>query len=140
MIDTTTRTADLRHMLAARRLAIQDEVQHRLCNGRTDQARQGRDGLEESEADIQGDLDLSLLQMSAETLTRIDEALARLATGQYGFCAQCDGEIAQRRLRALPFAVRCRECEERHEQEQGRSQRIAHRRGGFTLFPDAVSL
>ena len=54
----------------------------------------------------------TLLQMSAETLARIDAALRRLDVGQYGFCAECAKEIAERRLRALPFAVRCQACED----------------------------
>jgi RNA polymerase-binding transcription factor DksA len=77
--------------------------------------------------------------MRAETLARIDEALVRLDAGEYGSCAECDGDISERRLRALPFAVRCQACEERREEEQGHARQLAQRRGGFSLFPDVVS-
>jgi DnaK suppressor protein len=138
MSNTTNRNAGLRQMLSERRRKMQDEVQARIRDGRADRPNEVRDDLEVSDADIQGDLDLALIQMSAETLTRIDEALVRLDAGEYGSCFECGAEIAERRLRALPFAVRCLACEERREQ-QGRARRLAERRGGFTLFPDAAS-
>jgi DnaK suppressor protein len=71
-------------------------------------------------------------------VTRIDEALVRLDAGEYGSCRECGSGIAEQRLRALPFAVRCQACEERREQAQGRARQLAQRRGGFSLFPDAI--
>jgi DnaK suppressor protein len=137
MAKTTKRSADLRRMLGERRQKIQADVQTRIRGGRTDRPKEVRDDLEASDADIQGDLDMALLQMSAETLIRIDEALVRLDAGEYGSCFECAGEIAERRLRALPFAVRCLACEERRE-KHGRARQIAERRNGFSLFPDVA--
>ena len=71
---------------------------------------------------------MALIQMRAETLGRIDEALARLEAGDYGHCHSCGEEIAGSRLRALPFAVRCRDCEALDEAERHRA-RAAQRRG-----------
>ena len=138
MSDGRMRNADLRKILTDRRRKIQDDVQSRIRDGRTGRPVEVRDDLEHSDADIQGDIELALLQMRAETLTRIDEALIRLDEGKYGSCFQCAGEIAERRLRALPFAVRCQACEEKREQE-GHARQAAQRRGGVSLFPDAVS-
>lgn len=58
-----------------------------------------------------------------ETLTLINEALFLLDAGQYGSCVECENEISEGRLRALPFAVRCQACEER---------------GSLWLFEDAA--
>ena len=135
MTDITTRHAGLRQMLSERRREMQDEIQSRIRDGRTDRPIEVRDDLEHSDADIQ----IALLQISAETLTRIDEALVRLDAGEYGSCVECDGEIAERRLRALPFAVRCQACEEKREQEQGHARQLAQRRGSLSLFSDAIS-
>jgi DnaK suppressor protein len=98
-----------------------------------------RDDVEHSDANNHGGIEFSLLQMRAETLARIDEALVRLDAGKYGSCFECEREISERRLRALPFAVRCQACEERREQEEGRARRLARQRGGLSLFPDLVS-
>jgi DnaK suppressor protein len=126
-------------MLSARRREVQGEVQSLVRHGRRDHSRDEGDELERSDADIQGDLDCALLQMRGEALTRIDEALARLDGGQYGTCGVCGCEIAERRLRALPFAVRCQACEERREQEHGGGRRLPLRRSGFSLFPERAS-
>jgi DnaK suppressor protein len=136
MTNTATRKADLRQMLSERRRAMQDQVQSRIRDGRTDRPKEVSDDLEHSDADSQGDIELSLLQMRADTLARVDEALVRLDAGKYGSCAECDREISERRLHAMPFAVRCQKCEERREQEQGRARR---RSSSVSLFSDMTS-
>jgi RNA polymerase-binding transcription factor DksA len=72
-------------------------------------------------------------------LTRIDEALVRLDAGEYGACVECGDEISEPRLRALPFAVRCRSCEETREQNRDNARQLAGQRGGLSLFPELVS-
>lgn len=53
-----------------------------------------------------------------QTLRQIDKALARHAEGRYGRCVACNTQILVARLRSLPFALYCRDCqalaEERH--------------------------
>jgi DnaK suppressor protein len=96
----------------------------------------GLDDGEVSEVDVQEDIDLALIQIRAETLSRIDESIARLEAGVYGQCSSCGEEIATFRLRALPFAVRCRECEE-HQETELRRARIDRERA-HPLFMDRV--
>jgi DnaK suppressor protein len=139
MIDTTMEQAGRRQILIERRREMQDDVGTRIRHGRTDRPDDVRDDLEVSDADVQGDIELALLQMRAETLTRINEALVRLDAGESGSCVECGGEISERRLRAVPFAVRCQACEERREQEQGSARHLAQRRGRFLLLSDVVS-
>jgi DnaK suppressor protein len=139
MTDTTNRDTDLRKILTDRRRALQDEVQGRIREGRAGRHKEVSDDLEYSDTDVQGDIDCALLQMRAETLARIDEALLRLDAGKYGSCFNCAGEISEPRLRAVPFAVRCQACEEKREQELGHARNVAQRRGTLPLFSDAVS-
>lgn len=138
MTDPTTRNAELRQMLSERRREMQDEVQRRIRDGRTDRPKEVQDVLEHSDADIRGDIEFALLQMKAETLTRIEAALLRLEAGKYGSCFECEGEISEQRLRALPFAVRCQACEKKREHEQGVARRLGQR-GNVSLFPDFAS-
>lgn len=138
MTDTAKRNADLRRLLNSRRTEMQTDVQGRIRDGRTDRPMEGRDDLEHVEADSQGDLALSLLQMKEETLTRIDAALLRLDAGRYGSCFECGHDIAERRLRALLFAVRCQKCEERREQAQGDERRLTPRRVSLSAFSDML--
>ena len=134
----TARSAALRRMLTDRRREMQNEVQGRIRDGRAERALEVGDDLEHSDAGIQGDIDFALLQMSAEAVARVNAALVRLDAGKYGSCFECESEISQARLRALPFAVRCHACEERREQQQGRQRQLT-RRGHFTLFPETIS-
>lgn len=46
------------------------------------------------------------------TVLKIDMALRKLENDSYGICEECGYEIDVRRLEALPFAVKCKECQE----------------------------
>jgi len=123
-------------MLIGRRDELQGEVESGIRSGRSGRPKEGGDNLEDSDAAVQGDIAISLLQMRAEMLTRIELAIVRLDAGRYGTCAECDEDISERRLSALPFAVRCQACEEQREQVQGHMQRQAQQRGSFWLLSD----
>ncbi|MEW6161775.1 MAG: TraR/DksA C4-type zinc finger protein [Nitrospirota bacterium] len=62
--------------------------------------------------------DVSLKQLSThrETLLKIDEALRKLDEGTYGKCEDCGEDINEERLKVLPFAIYCRDCQEKREQ------------------------
>ena len=126
MSDTIERIAELRLVLTRRRREVQGDVHGRMCDGRMDPTPRRGDDADHSDAAMQSDVDLALLQMKTETLARVDEALVRLDQGKYGACAECGHEISGRRLYALPFAVRCQPCEDRRERE--RLQRLAAER------------
>ena len=46
-------------------------------------------------------------------LRQIQEALDRLALGEFGMCLSCEQPIAPKRLQALPWAKYCVKCQER---------------------------
>lgn len=48
-------------------------------------------------------------------LVRVEEALKRLNDGEYGYCADCDEEIAPKRLEVDPAAALCIKCASRSE-------------------------
>ena len=136
-----SRYSELKGMLEGRRREIQAEVQGKMRDVRAEGAWGGKlnevlDAVESSEADIQEDIEFALIQMKSETLNKINDALARLEQGDYGNCYDCGEEIAEKRLRALPFAVRCKECEEARENAERRERRLAARRGVSSLFFD----
>ena len=137
------RYEELRGIIEERRLDIMGEVQHKMRDVRTEGAavsHQGvRDEAESSEAEIQDDIEFALLQMKAETLSKITEALKGLEEGTYGYCYECGDEVAEQRLRALPFAVRCKDCEEVREVERNRERVMSGRRGDGSLFADMIS-
>jgi DnaK suppressor protein len=140
-VSPRSRYSELKQMLEERQREIQAEVQGRMRDVRAEGAWGNKasdvlDAVESSEADIQDDIEFALIQMKSETLTKIADALTRLEQGDYGNCFECGEEIAEKRLRALPFAVRCKDCEEAREVAEQRERQLSARRGSTSLFFD----
>jgi DnaK suppressor protein len=140
MTSHNSRYDELKGILEERRREIVNEVQGRMrdvrAEGTGDPGQGVLDAAESSELDIQDEIEFALIQMKAETLNRIDEALHRLEEGTYGYCFECGEEISEKRLRALPFAERCKDCEEAREVKLQRDRLMAQRRGAASLFID----
>lgn len=50
-------------------------------------------------------------------LQKIDSALDRIRSGKYGKCIKCNVMIPEERLRALPYALKCIDCQSKDEQK-----------------------
>ena len=57
----------------------------------------------------------ALSDTERQILIEIDGALQRMDSGTYGSCAHCSTEITKARLRALPWAKYCIDCQEQVE-------------------------
>jgi DnaK suppressor protein len=137
----SARYNELKRMLDERRNELQAAVKGKMRDVRAEAVWGGKqnevlDAVESSEADIQEDIEFALIQMKSETLNKVTDALARLKQGEYGYCFECGEEIAEKRLRALPFAVRCKDCEHAREVAEQRERQLAQRRGAASLFLD----
>jgi DnaK suppressor protein len=104
----------LRRMLEERRGEIQEKLRaiREEIPSYLDEVRETE---EQSVSDFAQEMDFALMEMKARTLIRIDEALQRVGQGTYGTCDECGQDIAEARLSAVPFALRCMECQEREE-------------------------
>ncbi len=126
---------ELKMILEEHRLAIIGELQKKMRDIRNEDTvisrLDVRDDAENSETQIQDDIDLALLQMKTETLKKIARALTCLKEDSYGYCSECQAELTEQRLRALPFALRCKQCEEMLEVDS--QQEILASRGGVFL-------
>lgn len=135
---TRTRYVELKRILEERRREILAQVQEKIrdvrAEGSSGETQGVLDAAETSEADIQDDIEFALIQMKSETLHRIEEALQRLEDGKFGYCFECGDEISERRLRALPFAVRCKDCEEAREVAERRERMLSQRRSSGLLL------
>ena len=119
------RPVDIRRLLLQRRRELLSEIQSRVRDVRdvgSNNHHHTAELHETVEAEPEDDLAFALIQMKAETLGRVNEAVRQFDEGAYGFCADCGDVIASSRLRALPFAVRCRDCEETRENKQRRDR------------------
>ena len=94
-----SRYTELKKMLVERRSELRAEVQGKMRDVRAEGAWGGKqtevfDAVESSEADIQEDIELALIQMKSETLNKVHDALSRLEHGDYGYCFEWGEEIA----------------------------------------------
>jgi DnaK suppressor protein len=65
--------------------------------------------------DLMQSIDVKLINIQQEDLIKMDAAERKLNEGTYGICEECGMDISEGRLAALPFAIRCVECEEKLE-------------------------
>jgi DnaK suppressor protein len=105
------RTDNLRILLSR----LRDETYEGIARYRQDQSEEKEsspgDEMDVARASAAVDTHANLIDRAEGRLRLIDEALARLDHGTYGICAECGDEIGIERLKALPFAVRCVDCE-----------------------------
>jgi DnaK suppressor protein len=103
---------DLEHfrtlLLARRETLLTDADTDAAATVELDQTRQGR--LSRMDALQQQAMAAATGQRRTAELARIDAALTRIDSGDYGLCLGCDEEIAPARLEIDPAATRCIRC------------------------------
>ncbi|WP_348672840.1 TraR/DksA C4-type zinc finger protein [uncultured Abyssibacter sp.] len=87
------------------------EMTERLTAIRADYARGRNDDWEEQAVERENDETLAALEQQAlDAIGRIDHALERLRSGDYGICEACGGLIEPARLKTLPEVSLCAAC------------------------------
>jgi len=114
------RRIGLRRSLIAKREQIVKEAKSEISKYIKGETRQlvdtALDDGDWSVVDLSEDISLRQLSTHKENLQRIDEALRKLDEGTYGICEDCGEPISDQRLKILPFAIYCTDCQERREQ------------------------
>ncbi len=131
---TSRRHAELFQILTRKRTdltrLIGEQLEHRLRGD--DPLAMGTRGDEGEVAAraLTAEVESDAMDRRVRMVKQVDLALRRLAEGAYGFCADCGEEIGVERLRSLPFALRCRDCQEAWEAAEGRSTSVRPLIGG----------
>jgi len=125
------RIQDLKTVLAKRRRDLTTDVRTKIRDAMSDGANECvvRDDVETSDASIQEEIGFALIGLKSETLRLIEIAIRRMDDGSYGQCLECGRQISEQRLRALPFAARCRDCEDIREKDDRRQRLLTQSRG-----------
>ncbi len=96
--------------------AKRDELRHSL--GDTRFGAQGQNGrvAEEDQAAVSHEEFISSKRNSMEfrMLRLVNAALDRIVRGEYGICHACEEDISEKRLRAIPWAQFCVQCQDSH--------------------------
>ena len=103
----------VKSLLENRQHELRLSIEHHLHFAR--RAEPEPDTVDQAVSEIEKEF---LLQRSSQEqllLRSIESALGRIRDGTYGTCLSCGEEIDERRLGAVPWALRCVQCEEGFE-------------------------
>lgn len=109
-----------------------DEIRARLTDSRDHDADlqvQSGDEMDVARSLAEAETRCFLLDREESKLRAIDAALARLERGDYGVCANCGEDIPLIRLKVVPFANYCVDCQ--HERAQSKGQRTTQSTRAF---------
>jgi len=114
------RLDNLRGILAQ----LRDETYEKIADFRRDRAEaaqpQQGDEMDVARSSADDETHANLIERAEDRLRLIDEALARIDNGSYGTCAECGDDIPVERLKALPFALFCIDCQTKRSRVRGR--------------------
>jgi DnaK suppressor protein len=104
-----------RHKLLNWREALLNEAQATLEQLRDDSHRDVGDEIDRASREASQALELRTRDRCRKLMGKIDEALARIDTGDYGYCEETGEPIGLARLEARPIATLSVEAQERRE-------------------------
>lgn len=117
--DENSRKERLRRLLIQKREDIIREAKTEIKKFKSGENKQlvetVMDDGDLSVVDLAEDISLKQLSTHRETLIKIDTALRKLNEGTYGICEECGEEISEERLKIMPFAIYCRDDQEKKE-------------------------
>jgi DnaK suppressor protein len=70
------------------------------------------DPMDEIQYASERDLAIGNVDRESTLLRNVKGALARIHDGSFGTCIDCESEISEKRLKAVPWATRCIQCQE----------------------------
>ncbi len=109
--------SDLKENLLAQRDALHELLQRSSESSEIvelDQQAFGR--VSRQDALLQQNMAKATVEHTAEHLRQITRVLARIESGDYGYCVDCDQLIAGARLTARPESLFCLTCQSKREQ------------------------
>lgn len=76
------------------------------------------DPTDQASMETDRNFDLRIKDRERKLIRKIDQALDRIADGEFGECEACGGDISIKRLQARPVTTLCIECKTAQEQEE----------------------
>jgi len=105
----------MRQILIKRRDALRSALAGDLSLLKELRAQTAGDVVDAALDSAQDEISSQLAEVESRELARIENALERMRTGQYGLCEGCGIKIPLARLNALPYATSCIECQREAE-------------------------
>jgi len=108
-------------MLAERKQELLDEAE-RTVGGMTDGKDNFPDPTDRASLESDRNATLRIRDRERKLITKIDDALQRIADGTYGLCESCNEPIGIQRLKARPVTTLCIDCKSEQELEERRQR------------------
>jgi len=108
----------IKDMLLKKREELVQEIGRRSKASTESAAQDIGDILDSVSEERTRELDLILTDREKRKLAQIDDAIDRIEESTYGLCEECGVKIPKARLKVLPFAKYCVECQEKNEREE----------------------
>ncbi len=115
---------ELRTILEELQQHTAHEISEKLKSGTAGVGKDIGDFYDLATEERERELELLLGDRERSRLRQINEAFQRLEEGTYGICEECGEPINPKRLRIVPFARTCVDCqhEKEHEERQMRER------------------
>ncbi|HZE61118.1 MAG TPA: TraR/DksA family transcriptional regulator [Burkholderiales bacterium] len=124
---TPNQTEKLQHLIDKRRNALLAELREDAARSRdhpyAEHAGPAPDAGDESVATLIADLEQADVTRDLGEFRALEAARERIREGGYGICIDCGSDVGFERLKAFPAALRCVQCQERHEKTFGGEQK-----------------
>lgn len=78
------------------------------------------DSSDRASADYTSEMFGVLLERQAGTLEEVERALTKMEKGEFGICEACEKSIPSKRIKALPWARFCLECQQVHDRKNSK--------------------
>jgi DnaK suppressor protein len=118
-----------RERLVGMREQVLADIANDTAVTREGQKDEGMDAYDLASEERDRDINMILSDRDRQKLQSIDESLERLKAGTYGICEECELDIAEERLKALPFTRLCVSCQADQEKEAKQVRRSEEDRG-----------
>ena len=120
---TQHQTKELGKLIDQRRNTLLAALQKDAARAReqpyAEHAGPAPDSGDESVATLIADLEQADLTRDLDEFRGLEAARERMKEGEYGICMDCGSDVVFERLKAFPAALRCVQCQERHEKTYG---------------------
>jgi DnaK suppressor protein len=108
----------IKKKLVKQRQDLLTEAEHTLTSKISAEKESFPDPTDQAVAELDNNFVLRLRGREQKLLKKIDEALSRIDSGEYGVCEACGEQISLKRLEARPVTTLCIECKTRQEEEE----------------------
>jgi DnaK suppressor protein len=108
----------IKKKLVKQRQDLLTEAEHTLTSKISSEKESFPDPTDQAVAELDNNFVLRLRGREQKLLKKIEEAIARIDSGEYGVCESCGEQISLKRLEARPVTTLCIECKTRQEEEE----------------------